>query len=112
MREYSREHAARINEQRRARRHRSHYGLSDSEKLELFESSDGLCALCLEQPATVIDHDSSCCSHKQGRMCGKCVRGALCHFCNKGLGYIEKMGATSEAIVEYLTTDWRSESAA
>ena len=98
MKEYSRVHADRINAQRRARRHKTIYGLTDAERLELFESSDGLCALCLEEPATVIDHD-----HETGK-----VRGALCHFCNKGLGYIEAMGATSPAIAEYLSTEWRS----
>jgi hypothetical protein len=74
------------------------YKLTSQERLELFESSDGLCALCYEQPAKVIDHD-----HETGA-----VRGALCHQCNTGLGWIEKMGASSDAIVEYLTTDWRA----
>lgn len=74
------------------------YGMTYSERLELFESSDGLCALCYEQPATHVDHD-----HETGR-----VRGALCSRCNSGLGWVEAMGATSSAIEEYLTTDWRA----
>jgi hypothetical protein len=74
------------------------YGLTPEDRLELFESSDGLCALCYERPAIHIDHD-----HKTGR-----VRGALCGSCNTGLGYVEKMGATSPSIEEYLSTDWRA----
>jgi hypothetical protein len=102
MRAYNRKNREAVNAARRRRRHTSIYGLTDAEKLELFESSDGLCALCLEEPATVIDHD-----HETGE-----VRGVLCSFCNKGLGFIEQMGATSADIVEYLSTSWRNESAA
>lgn len=74
------------------------YRLRRNEVLELFESSDGLCALCYEVPATVIDHD-----HDTGR-----VRGALCRACNVGLGHVERMGASSPAIQEYLSTEWRA----
>jgi len=77
---------------------RHKYGLSKDERLELFESSDGLCAICYEVPATVIDHD-----HETGR-----VRGALCYRCNTGLGHVERMGTTSPSIQEYLSTDWRA----
>jgi hypothetical protein len=77
---------------------RRNYGLTPQDRLELFESSDGLCALCYEVPATTIDHD-----HETGR-----VRGALCHRCNAGLGWVEAMGATSSSIQEYLSTDWRA----
>lgn len=98
MKEYRVEHGDRLRAWRRKTWPQRQYGLTDAERLKLFESSDGLCALCYEEPATVIDHD-----HETGR-----VRGALCAFCNKGLGYIEKMGATSDSIVEYLTTNWYS----
>ena len=74
------------------------YGLSEQDRLELFESSDGLCALCYEVPATHIDHD-----HDTER-----VRGALCQLCNQGLGHVQRMGATSPAIAEYLATEWRA----
>jgi hypothetical protein len=73
------------------------YKITPQDRLALFESSDGLCALCYEAPATHIDHD-----HDTGR-----VRGALCQLCNQGLGHIERLGATSPAIEEYLRTDWR-----
>lgn len=74
------------------------YGLNRHERLALFESSDGLCALCYEAPATHIDHD-----HETGK-----VRGALCQPCNQGLGWVEKMGAMSPSIQEYLLTQWLS----
>jgi len=35
----------------------------------------------------VIDHDHNCC--KGGRSCGNCVRGALCSWHNKYLGFLE-----------------------
>jgi hypothetical protein len=95
MRDYARRNAHTINAQRRARRHRAIYGLTDEEKSELFRSSDGLCAICLDEPATVIDHD-----HETGE-----VRGALCARCNKGLGYIESMDM--DAVAEYLVTTWQ-----
>jgi hypothetical protein len=75
---------------------RRRYGLTWQQVLELFESSDGLCALCLEEPATDIDHD-----HVTGK-----VRGALCKSCNIGLGWVERLGAGSDAITEYLSTEW------
>ncbi len=85
----NREH---INAQRRERRHRL-YGLTKPEHLALFEQTDGLCALCLDEPATVVDHD-----HETGA-----VRGALCGRCNKGLGFFEAMGG-ADPILEYLGT--------
>ena len=106
MREYSRKNKERVNRAQRSRYHKVIYGLSKAAKLELFESSDGLCALCYEESATTVDHDHSCCPGRKS--CGKCVRGALCARCNKGLGYIESMGATSDSIVEYLTTEWQA----
>lgn len=93
-RERNRKHLA---EHKKWAHRRRTYGLSREEVLELFESSDGLCALCYEVPATAIDHD-----HETGR-----VRGALCKSCNTGLGFVEKMGASSPVIEEYLTTAWR-----
>jgi hypothetical protein len=91
-------HKDRLNAMRKQRGDwiKGKYGITHAERRALFESSDGLCALCLEEPATTIDHN-----HETGE-----VRGALCHFCNKGLGYVEKMGATSPVIEEYFATAW------
>jgi hypothetical protein len=60
------------------------YGLTHQEQLAVFESSDGLCALCYAVPATHIDHD-----HVTGR-----VRGALCTSCNLKLGSLESEWAS------------------
>jgi len=66
------------------------YGLTHQEQLAVFESSDGLCALCYEIPATHIDHD-----HVTGK-----VRGALCPRCNLNLGILESGWASMAT--EYL----------
>jgi hypothetical protein len=55
------------------------YGMTIADKEALFEETDGLCAICLEEPATHIDHD-----HATG-----VVRGALCRRCNQGLGIFD-----------------------
>lgn len=47
------------------------------------------CPICLvpfdENNRPHVDHNHKCCSGKN--TCGECVRGLLCHFCNKGLGH-------------------------
>jgi hypothetical protein len=68
------------------------YRITPKERTELFEASDGLCALCYEHPATQIDHD-----HVTGA-----VRGAVCPTCNKGLWFYESRGA--DVIQHYLDT--------
>ncbi len=70
----------------------SRYGLAPNRFDKMLERQFGKCAVCRE-PFTAalvphVDHDHRCCP--VGSMCcGKCVRGLLCHKCNKGLGYLQ-----------------------
>lgn len=67
--------------------------------------STGLCAICgTDEPGVHgwhIDHDHSCCPDN-GRSCGKCVRGILCHKCNVGLGHFDDDIARMQRAVDYL----------
>ena len=83
--------ARHLRKQKDARRR---YGLSREARLALFEASDGLCALCYDAPATVVDHD-----HETGA-----VRGALCSGCNTGLGRLGDSVNGLRQAIEYLET--------
>ena len=48
------------------------------------------CSICKNKsPGTMgwnVDHDHECCSGSKS--CGRCIRGILCHLCNKGIGLL------------------------
>lgn len=54
---------------------RQRYGVGAAEVQAMIDGQDGLCAICLKQPAIQVDHD-----HETG-----IVRGILCDGCNGGL---------------------------
>jgi hypothetical protein len=68
------------------------YRLNPSQYAELFEESDGLCALCYEKPAIVVDH-----AHGTGE-----IRGALCGLCNRHLGHFHDDPREVYRALEYL----------
>lgn len=68
------------------------YGLSEQETVELLSANDGMCAICLSEPAQHIDH-----CHESGR-----VRGALCKACNNGLGFFRDNTQALERAIKYL----------
>jgi Recombination endonuclease VII len=68
------------------------YGLTPSQAAEIFEDSDGLCAICYSVPAVHIDHD-----HQTG-----VIRGALCNPCNQGLGYFKDDPERLRLAADYL----------
>lgn len=60
------------------------YSLTTEELVVILDRNGGMCPVCNLEPATHIDHDHSCCPGEGS--CGKCVRGAICNRCNRGLG--------------------------
>ena len=80
------------------------YGISPKTYNAMVESNNGVCPLC-DRPPTgsrlwAIDHDHGCCPGTA--TCGKCVRGLICHNCNKTLGLVDDSVETLLAMVEYL----------
>lgn len=67
---------------------RSEYNLTVEEYAWIWYAQGGKCALCDSTEDLCVDHDHSCCPGRNS--CGKCVRGLLCHSCNKALGFIEQ----------------------
>lgn len=92
-------------------------GITRARYNEMLAEQGGVCAIC-KQPETVrrrgeavcmlsVDHNHACCSGR--KVCGKCVRGLLCHQCNIMVGIMEKRcvsGATADA---YLVQHARAE---
>lgn len=74
------------------------YGVTSA---ELWEAQGGKCPICgetigLGRMQYAIDHDHACCPSTE--TCGKCVRGLLCHSCNRHLGFIENETFLSSAL--------------
>jgi len=68
------------------------YGLTPERYQELWDSQDGLCALCRENSPTHVDHD-----HKTGE-----VRALLCITCNSGLGFFGERIELLHRAIDYL----------
>lgn len=76
------------------------YGLSPKQLSELVNRKK--CDACGRiTDKLVIDHDHSCCPSRV-KACGNCVRGVLCHPCNKALGFLEDDPEKIIALLEYL----------
>jgi Recombination endonuclease VII len=106
------------------------YGLSDKDKIELGDDVEAIkarsnlirrlqehnitlerfnqilvdqnsqCAICKSWEKLVIDHDHACCPSRGS--CGNCIRGLICHRCNRLLGIMEAEVGVAEAALEYL----------
>ena len=67
------------------------YRLSQDNYNAMLEAQENACAICKAQfvdgISACVDHDHNCCPN--GGSCGACVRGLLCHLCNKGIGGFE-----------------------
>lgn len=99
------------NPERHAVHHRrqhlkSRYKWTPEDYDRMFESQGGLCAVCKQPPPDgnrlAVDHDHDCCPGE--KTCGKCIRGLLCHKCNRALGILEKHLSTALAYVKNEST--------
>ena len=77
------------------------YGITRDRYDALLEAQGGRCAICgTTEPGWTkrwpIDHDHGCCPGKTS--CGRCVRGLLCHDCNRRLEAVETPGFVAGAL--------------
>lgn len=85
------------NKDRISKRHRAYkYGLSAEALEELLARGCSICGTAAE----VVDHDHGCCPGAY--TCGRCIRGALCQPCNRGLGQFRDSPALLKAALDYL----------
>lgn len=114
-RAYYEKHHERLNEisrkrststEGRLKRKAAKFGLTIEQLHELLAVNE--CAICLtNNPGPHgfhIDHDHACCSDVKKNLCGKCVRGILCHKCNVGLGHFDDDIARMQRAVDYLNS--------
>lgn len=83
------------------------YGISLEEYNLLLKEQGGKCAICgitreecNDKRALPIDHDHACCPGVIS--CGKCVRGILCHSCNRGVGLLKDSPKNLRQAADYL----------
>lgn len=74
------------------KRFQRRYGISLADKQELIEKQAGLCAICVTEGATELDH-----CHATG-----VIRGVLCKGCNTALGGFKDNPAFLAKAIEYL----------
>ena len=88
----------------RKRRSYRRHGLTETEFEELLESQGGVCAICGRPPRVglrlAVDHDHACCPGEWS--CGECVRGLLCHACNRAVGILADSPSRSRKLASYL----------
>jgi len=82
------------------------YGITVDRFNELLEMQNGKCLICEvdlshSRTSICVDHDHSCCP--DSKACGKCVRGLLCHPCNRGLGAFRDSPELLKKAAEYLS---------
>ena len=83
------------------------YGITLDQYNDLLEKQGGKCAICgitreecNDKRALPVDHDHECCPGVV--TCGKCVRGILCHSCNRGVGLLKDSPKNLIKAAEYL----------
>jgi len=83
------------------------YGLSLEDYNLLLEKQGGKCVICgitreecNDKRALPVDHDHSCCPGVV--TCGKCVRGILCHSCNRAVGLMRDNSERLRKAAAYL----------
>lgn len=81
-------------ERRRSANLKQLYGITLADFELLVEAQGGGCAVCGAVDQLVVDHH-----HLSGR-----VRGVLCGFCNRALGYIREDPEFAAALLLYAST--------
>lgn len=90
----------------REQKHRSEvkymYGIGYEQYQKMLLTQNGLCAICKTGFDTnlCVDHDHSCCPGKKS--CGSCVRGLLCHDCNRAIGLFRDRTDLLYSATQYL----------
>ena len=81
-------------------------GITPEQYDEMLAAQDYKCAVCQrtdnvlrqgKMQSFCVDHNRSCCPGDNS--CGKCVRGLLCHNCNRAEGLLN---GNAKALVQYL----------
>ncbi len=99
-REYYKKYPERYKEKSRRQKSYRRHKINDEQYEYLISKYNGLCHLCLNNKATMVDHDHSCCP--TSRSCGKCVRGVLCSSCNTAIGMLKENLEVVDRIKEYV----------
>jgi len=77
------------------------YNLTMEKYKEILDQQNGLCGICHEKKSSyTVDHDHSCCPGEQ--TCGNCIRGLLCHGCNRGIGQFKDDVDKLKSAIRYL----------
>lgn len=82
------------------------YKITDEIWTALLDAQGYACAICGlpwevgQERYWHVDHNHACCDSDYS--CGECIRGILCHMCNKGLGHFQDDVRRLSQAAEYL----------
>jgi len=93
-------------ESMRSRALKHKYGITLEEYNALLLKQNGVCAVCKTPPlkgkVLNVDHDHRCCVGRNGKCCGKCIRGLIHQTCNLMLGGAKDSPTILRLGAEYL----------
>jgi hypothetical protein len=97
--EWAYRNLARRKQVERNQKLKKRYGITLDMYAEILASQNGVCAICeyapsADEKALAVDH-----CHKTLR-----IRGLLCQWCNRGLGYFKDNTKVMKKAIEYLTS--------
>jgi hypothetical protein len=95
QRRYHHRNKEKENKRSSAYQYKSKYALTVETRDEILKQNGGMCLICNNLPSEHIDHD-----HATGL-----IRGALCRWCNYGLGNFRDQPELLLAAVKYLRRD-------
>ena len=92
QRKHYHKHKEKILERKKWYRFKKKYGLDKKQYEQMMQMQDGLCGICGDREAEVVDHN-----HNTGE-----VRMLLCQHCNRGLGHFNDDPVLMRAAANYL----------